>query len=135
MIREVRHDDVEAVHRIVSKVHKGLHYDVKDFIHQCIRSKGSLTLVAEDDESGEVLGVAIGGIQGTLGIVDLLAVEPGHQGHGIGQALLAELTARVRAHGARQLAVLTWEQAAGFYAAFGFRPAPQVQFMVRLLEP
>lgn len=133
MIREMRLEDIDAAHAVIAAVHKGMQYDVKAFVRQCIERKGPLTLVAEDAASGAVCGVAIGGLQGVLGMVDLLAVAPGQQGHGTGQALLAELAARVRARGARQLAVLTWAQAAGFYANFGFTAQPELQFMVRPL--
>lgn len=88
----------------------------------------SLELVATEDDA--VVGYALGA-RGTVGrvggagggavvTVAPLAVEPGHQGHGVGTILMAELLARADRQGWPAV-VLLGDPA--YYGRFGFEPA------------
>lgn len=57
-----------------------------------------LFLVAEDS-AGHLIGSVIGGYDGRRGLVYHLAVAPAQRGLGLGQTLMLELEARLRAKG------------------------------------
>lgn len=63
-----------------------------------------------------------------IAILARLAVDAAHQGQGIGRSLLQDALLRTaaaaRAVGIRALIVHAHEQAADFYARFGFEPSP-----------
>ena len=63
-----------------------------------------------------------------VAILARLAVDTAHQGRGLGQSLLQDALLRcaaaARAVGIRALIVHAHEQAADFYARFGFEPSP-----------
>lgn len=123
--------DIEGVQRVALSVHKGVNYDLRVFLENCLTQKGNLCLVAE--ELGEITGVAIGGQLGVLGMVDMLAVSPARQGSGIGNALLDELTRRYRKRGIKRLAVLSWKGSAGFYQSLGFEIEKDLNFMTKAI--
>ena len=89
----------------------------------------------EDDENGEVVGTAMAGYDGHRGWVNYLAVSPGHQGRGVGRALMAEAETRLRALGCPKLnlQVRAGNAAAlGFYGALGYRRDAVVSLGERL---
>ena len=56
--------------------------------------------------------------------IENLAVDPGHQGLGLGRQLLAHAEARARALGLAEMRLLTAQEMAGnaaFYQSFGYR--------------
>jgi ribosomal protein S18 acetylase RimI-like enzyme len=84
--------------------------------------------VAAFDDAGSLAGYGCyGATPGTDGTYDLywIAVDPAHQGQGVGSALLAEVERRVGARSARMLVVETsgrdgYEAARRFYGAHGY---------------
>ena len=60
-------------------------------------AKGTV-LMAEDD-SGHLLGSVYTELRGTRGYLGMLAVDPVHQGSGVGRGLLAEAERRFRTQG------------------------------------
>ncbi|WP_149587120.1 GNAT family N-acetyltransferase [Tabrizicola flagellatus] len=81
--------------------------------------------VAVADLDGRPAGVAALRAPDAGGVAELkhLFVDPPCMGRGVGRALLDWAAGRARAEGARALRVLSDPQAAGFYAAQGFRHA------------
>lgn len=121
--------DIADVKKVALLVNKGVDYDLEIFLESCLSQKSDFCLVA--DISGEIVGVAIGGKLGTLGIVDMLAVAPDYQGSGIGNALLDELTERCRRRGIKTLAVLSWGGSSAFYESLGFTIEKGIMFMTK----
>jgi ribosomal protein S18 acetylase RimI-like enzyme len=96
-------------------------------------------LVAERD--GEVVGIAFSRLHdpdpvfdtGPMAELDVLAITPGHRGHGIGEALLRRTLAAMRAQGVETIKVAVMagnDEALRFYERFGIRPA-----LLELLAP
>jgi predicted N-acetyltransferase YhbS len=81
-------------------------------------------LVAGDE--GALIGAVFSVARGTLAWFGPLAVAPGQQGKGVGQALVAECVARWSPRGVRLMGLETFANS-GFhlhlYAKLGFRPA------------
>lgn len=70
-------------------------------------------------EKHRLLGVAGLEIYGEVGLLRSLAVDPAHQGQGLGQALYDYVIAQARRLGVRELYLLT-ETAEAFFARRGF---------------
>ncbi|MEU0278883.1 GNAT family N-acetyltransferase [Streptomyces sp. NPDC006195] len=142
-IREARPDEAPALSALVlrSKAHWG--YD-EAFLAACrdelTISSGEVTArrlaVAEDETSGEALGVASLEGRAPDGTLGLLFVEPRAIGRGIGRALYAHVLDRARELGFERLTIDSDPHAVGFYRALGARPVPGGGTLSRLLvEP
>ena len=73
------------------------------------------TVVAERD--GTVCGV---GMVGTDGVLYLCYVRPGHEGHGVGKALVHALEAEARRRGLSALSLDSTTTAEPFYESLGY---------------
>jgi ribosomal protein S18 acetylase RimI-like enzyme len=74
-----------------------------------------------------VVGYAVTGRAGGRGYLQRLAVHPGHQGHGVGTALVVDALRWMRRHGADRAIVNTQERndaALRLYLRLGFRLQP-----------
>ncbi|MCD9624464.1 GNAT family N-acetyltransferase [Rhabdothermincola salaria] len=74
-----------------------------------------------------VVGYHVTGRAGRLGYLQRLAVDPAHQGGGLGTALVGDALAWCRRHGCRSVLVNTQEtnqRALGLYQHLGFTPEP-----------
>ncbi|MFD7290165.1 GNAT family N-acetyltransferase [Streptomyces sp. NPDC059863] len=128
-IREPRPDEARALSALVlrSKAHWG--YD-EAFLAACrdelTISAGRMTerrlVVAEDEMSGEALGVASLEGRAPDGTLGLLFVEPRVIGLGIGRALFAHVLDTARALGFERLTIDSDPHAVDFYRALGARP-------------
>ena len=78
--------------------------DTRDEIAKKLARDPDLFLVAEED--GQMVGTVIGGFDGRRGMVYHLAVAEAWRGRGLGQALMAELEARLKAKGCRKYYLL-----------------------------
>lgn len=142
-IREARPDEAPALSALVlrSKAHWG--YD-EAFLAAC---RDELTIsahevtarrlaVAEDETSGEALGVASLEGRAPDGTLGLLFVEPRVIGLGIGRALYAHVLDRARELGFERLTIDSDPHAVDFYRTLGARPVPGGGALPRLLvEP
>ncbi|RYJ29518.1 putative acetyltransferase [Streptomyces sp. L-9-10] len=142
-IREARPDEAPALSALMlrSKAHWG--YD-EAFLAACrdelTISGGEVTArrlaVAEDEASGEALGVASLEGRAPDGTLGLLFVEPRAIGRGIGRALYAHVLDRARELGFERLTIDSDPHAVDFYRALGARPVPGGGTLPRLLvEP
>lgn len=90
-----------------------------------IKDGPDLFIVAEED--GRVVGATIATVGLRIGYVYLLAVDPNHQGHGVGSRLLQEICNRLKARGTGTIIVgmVPWgerrKQLDRFYKKHGFR--------------
>ncbi|MFE2495764.1 GNAT family N-acetyltransferase [Streptomyces scopuliridis] len=142
-IRQARPDEARALSALVlrSKAHWG--YD-EAFLAAC---RDELTIsademtarrlvVAEDESSGEALGVASLEGRAPDGTLGLLFVEPRVIGLGIGRALYAHVLDTARELGFERLTIDSDPHAVDFYRALGARSVPGGGALPRLLvEP
>jgi mycothiol synthase len=73
---------------------------------------------------GEPAGVVWMHLQGALGVIEPIGIAPGHQGQGVGRALLAAALLELRRRGARAARLGVWkdnEPAIALYQQMGFR--------------
>ncbi|MEV4971184.1 GNAT family N-acetyltransferase [Streptomyces scopuliridis] len=142
-IREARPDEAPALSALVlrSKAHWG--YD-EALLAACrdelTISASDMTarriMVAEDETSGEALGVASLEGRAPDGALGLLFVEPRVIGLGIGRALYAHVLHRARELGFERLTIDSDPHAVDFYRALGARPVPGGGALPRLVvEP
>lgn len=127
-IRLERSEDIPAIRDLIGHAFRSIsHSDQTEAaIVDRLRSAGALTLslVAVD---GDVVGhvafspVSIEGATGDWYGLAPLAVRPGRQGRGIGNALVREGLERLRAAGARGCVLLGEPD---YYARFGFKTFP-----------
>jgi len=121
--------DIAAIEQITRQafLHHPYSHQTEQFVIRELRAAGALTLSLVAEEDGRVVGhLAISPVtisDGSLGWYGLgpIAVEPPHQGRGIGRALMERGLAELRRLGA-QGCVLVGE--AAFYNRFGFANDP-----------
>lgn len=126
-IRDARPCEIEALSALClrSKAHWG--YDA-DFIAACapyLRLEPHLVadgcaFVAEDS-AGQILGVCQIDPKGKSGSLDLLFIEPGAIGRGVGRVLFAEAVQRMKARGETTMTILSDPDAKPFYERMGAR--------------
>ncbi len=83
---------------------------------------GFVTLV-----DGRVIGFSMCHVWGSLGWLGPIAVDPGWQGHRIGQVLTDRVLDAMRARGCRTISLETWAYSThnvAFYLKSGFSPGP-----------
>jgi ribosomal protein S18 acetylase RimI-like enzyme len=101
VIREFSFDqDYQAALALWAASGPGVHVsrsDAPDELRKKLARDPDLFLVAEAE--GQLAGTVLGGFDGRRGMVYHLAVIGERRGRGIGQALMAELEARLRAKG------------------------------------
>jgi ribosomal protein S18 acetylase RimI-like enzyme len=93
-----------------------------------------LFLVAHQDD--RVIGSAMGGYDGHRGWVYYLAVAPGHQGAGLGRALMSEIEVQLLALGCPKVNVQIRsgnEAVAAFYDRLGYAPDGATGYGKRLI--
>lgn len=128
-IREARPDEAQVLSGLVlrSKAHWG--YD-DAFLEACrdqlVISATDMTarriIVAQDEQSGELLGVASLEGEAPDGTLGLLFVEPHAIGRGIGRTLYAHVLDAARDAGFKRLTIDSDPHAVDFYRALGARP-------------
>ena len=102
--------EVEEVHAGLRRYNRGFCPDVADL--SCCIKYGEGRCIAGTDSFR----------MGEMASVDVLWVDEGHRGQGLGSALLAHVEAQARAQGARRLELNTLGfQAPGFYEKLGYR--------------
>ncbi len=100
-LREFRFpDDYDAVMRFWQGIEKGIRVGASDApaeIQKKIQRDPDLFLIAESDH--KIVGTVIGGFDGRRGMIYHLAVAASFRGQGIGNRLMSEVEARLRAKG------------------------------------
>ena len=108
-------------------------------VERCCADESADVAVAE--VQGRVVGFVVTARRtedaAEIGEVDLLAVDPDHQGRGVGRALLDAALEQVRRYGVDLAVVATGGDeghapARALYEGAGFRPYPQVRYYRRL---
>jgi ribosomal protein S18 acetylase RimI-like enzyme len=138
VIRPARTDELAALAAAVAPQELLVRYEIgaarlAQLLGEAI-ARGEPVLVAE--QSGELRGFAWFLRSGTLGAggyLRLIALVPGHEGHGVGAELLDAVEADVAAH-ARQLFLLVshWNEGARrFYARRGYAEVGRLPAWVR----
>jgi len=84
-----------------------------------LRDHLATTLVARSDQA--IVGCAALELYGAAALLRSVAVEPSHQGQGLGQQLTQAALDLARQHGAREVYLLT-TTAGAFFPRFGFEP-------------
>lgn len=96
-----------------------------EFFLRMARGAGRLFRVAREAETGQILGFIVGGKKpGLQGDVLLFAVDPQHQGRGIGHALIRDLQRTLALDDVRELGLEVRTdnvRAIHFYQREGFR--------------
>ena len=141
-------DAIRDVYRRSSLANEGdrevllAHPDALEFAGDGIHDERTLVAVRD----GRIVGFAtLAPSRGNAVELDDLFVDPEHQRHGIGRALVAEITARARAVGAVRIDVTANPEAGAFYESVGFvvigetatrfGPAPRMQLEIRETGP
>lgn len=117
-------DDYPPVIELWNHAGPGIHVrrsDTQEEIQKKLQRDPDLFLVAE--AGGKIIGSVIGGFDGRRGLVYHLAVEESQRKQGLGQALMAELEARLRQKGCLRCYLLVTKdnpEAVRFYEASGW---------------
>lgn len=118
MIRKATVRDVKAIHRLLKKyADRGelLPRSLSDLYDQ-LRDFS----VYEEKAGGSLVGVcALHICWEDLAEIRSMVVDEGHQGHGIGSAMIAEALAEARVLGMKRVFTLTYQT--DFFAKHGFR--------------
>ncbi len=124
-IRTAVIEDVEAIHRLIQvNAQRGLL--LPRGINSLYENLQGL-VVAEDEESGEILGVAaLSILWKDLAEVRSLAVDDRARGLGVGRQLVAEVVRRAAALGIEKVLSLTLQ--ADFFKKCGFEMVDKIQF-------
>ena len=118
------HEDWQAVHALWARCGPGVQFSRSDEpaeILKKLRRDPDLFLVAEQD--GQIIGAVMGGYDGRRGLIYHLAVAPEVRRLGIGQALMAEVEARLRGKGCLKSYLLVTKDNAdvlAFYRELGW---------------
>ena len=99
------------------------HPDVLELSDLAVREGRTRVAVADDRIAGFAAWLSAGDV---MEIEDLF-VDPERMGHGIGRALVLDLIAIARGHGAGRVEVTANQHALGFYAKAGFVVDGEVQ--------
>jgi len=115
--------------RDVAGVETGLRAELYRFnVETTGLDDGDLLVVELLDEAGERVAGLFGWTWGGTGFVDLLHVDAGHRGRGLGSRLLTTAEDEVRRRGCRQVVLATHTfQAPDFYAARGYVEVGRVE--------
>jgi len=107
--------------------------DLDGEIDEMARHDLGLFLVAA--EEGSVVGAVMGAYDGRRGWIYHLAVEPSLQGHGIGDALMRNVEARMRQQGVRKINLQVRADNGGvlrYYERLGYKREELVSMGKRL---
>lgn len=129
-IREESPADIDAITNITAAAFAGQPYSrqTEPFVVLALRMAGALALSLVADDDGDIVGhvafspVTINGRDCGWYGVGPVSVRPDRQRRGIGQALMREGLARLRAQGAAGC-LLVGDPA--YYGRFGFRVCPE----------
>lgn len=108
--------------------------DPRKDIARKLTTQPELFLVAEN--GGALVGTAMAGYDGHRGWVNYLAVDPAHQGRGLGRTLMAEVERVLEARGCPKLNLQVRagnEGVMAFYESLGYTPDGAVSFGKRLI--
>lgn len=133
-VREFDLADYDQVYRLWEATVGVGRSDTREEVAKKLTRDPDLFLVAT--EGPTVLGVVIGAWDGRRGWLYHLAVDPGHQGQGVGTALLAEVERRLRAKGALKMCLLMWknnEKARRLYQRRGYEELSDVAYLSKEL--
>ncbi|MEZ4630498.1 MAG: GNAT family acetyltransferase [Deinococcales bacterium] len=88
-------------------------------------------------ENALLVASLMGGYEGHRGVVNYLAVSPDYQHKGYGQAMMAEIEAKLKARGCPKINLLVRSsntQVIGFYEQLGYKQEETVCLGKRLIE-
>lgn len=126
-LRRGRRSDREAVLRVDQAAFDSFWRFDAQGLADARRATPSSRLRVADAGSAGVVGYAVTGRAGALGYLQRLAVEPAHQGRGLGAALVSDALRWALRHGAASLLVNTQEAntaALNLYERLGFVREP-----------
>ena len=140
-IRPLRIEDLEAIVAIDEKVLGEKRRDYWEKKLNMMNEKASqVSLVAE--VQGKVLGFILGDVSGwefgvpdTIGWIDTIGVDPGHQQMGLATALARELVQRLKGIGVRTIYTLvSWNDwdLLQFFHAMGFTRGDMINLELKL---
>lgn len=124
--------DFPAILELWSQAGPGIHVgrsDQPQEIEKKLQRDPELFLLAELD--GQPVGSVLGGFDGRRGMMYHLAVSPAHRRRGIGEALMAELEARLKAKGCLRYYLLVTHdnhESIDFYLKRGWENLPLYAF-------
>jgi len=141
-IRQLDTVDIGAVTTIDEKITGRYHPDEWDSrIGYYLRRDPEAALVAEVD--GNVVGFMLGeirsgefGLMEPTGWIEVLGVDPDHQGGAVGRKLATALLEHFEAGGAKSVRTLvdeTMDDISGFFSSLGFEPASLRPFVKTLV--
>jgi ribosomal-protein-alanine N-acetyltransferase len=135
LVRSYRTSDYDAVLALWQAVGFSPDYrDSREALQRKLYCDRGPFLAAEVD--GRLVGTALASWDGRRAWVYRLAVDPAHQGKGIGRRLMTELEAKLERLGAKSAALLVNpkdERAIRFYRRRGYTLHDDVGFMMRFL--
>lgn len=129
LIRDETPADAAAIQAVIEAAFRDMPFSrqTEVFILPALRRAGALSLSLVAEEEGAVVGQAafspltIDGRPSDWYGVGPVAILPGHQGHGIGSALMRAGLARMRERGAAGCMLVGHPD---YYPRFGFRREP-----------
>ncbi|WP_456391098.1 GNAT family N-acetyltransferase [Profundibacter sp.] len=133
MIRTEQTDDIAEIRRIVAAAFKPVQNsdNTEPDIIDMLRDTGAMTLSLVSVKGAEILGhiafsaVTIGGKDCAWFGLGPVAVQPDHQGKGVGSALVNAGLTMLKDQGAQGCVVLGNP---AYYQRFGFRTNPDLRF-------
>ena len=124
VVEPVRRGDLEPLARLASTT-LSERYSEDWLLHRALQKRGTF-LVARDVAADEVVGFAVAQKGLLEGEILALAVDPRHQGQGIGAALLGHVQSNLVREGAWKMSLdvrADDPDAQDFYRHFGYHPA------------
>jgi ribosomal-protein-alanine N-acetyltransferase len=124
VVEPVRRSDLEPLARLAATA-LSERYSEDWLMHRALQKRGTF-LVARDVYAGQIVGFAVAQKGLLEGELLALAVDPSHQGKGIGAALLGHVQSSMATEGAWKMTLdvrADDPDAKRFYEHFGFFPA------------
>ena len=159
IIRPYRHRDRETIKQITAEAFAGVSIDQSiqqklgtvagrswqwhkaRYIDHDVEAAGAMVLVAEDEQSGEIVGYITMRMdrEASVGLIPNMSVRAGLRGQGIGRKLIERALEAFRDAGLEIVRIETLEQNAiggHLYPSCGFQEvARQVHYAMRLRAP
>ncbi len=135
--RIATHDDIPDLVRIINAAYRVETFFIRgertsaDEVAALIDAPGAAFLVFDGDDGGAMAGTVYVDTHGTRGHFALLAVDPKHQGKGLGRKLVAAVEAYCRAAGCTVVELEVFnvrEELPPFYGSCGFVAAGVTDF-------
>ncbi|MBI2782131.1 MAG: GNAT family N-acetyltransferase [Chloroflexi bacterium] len=125
VLRPMLPSDVDAATEMILSNDWGVR---RDFLAFATSQPACTPMVAESD--GAIVGTGVGTLNGAVGWIGTIFVDPGWRGQGLGRAITQSIIDRLDSGGARTLVLVATADGRRLYSTMGF----EVQTRYRILE-